>query len=169
MAGKFDLDHVRAIHRHVFQDVYDWAGELRTVEISKGNSPFARAAFVPSSLADLTHRLGKETSLEGLTQTALSSRLAYYLAELNAIHPFREGNGRTQREFIRELALHNGYTIEWQTVTKERMLSASIESFSTGKTNALNAILDETMRPATAEERMKGPRQKQSRRHGLGV
>ena len=80
-------------------------------------------------------------------------RLAYYLGELNAVHPFREGNGRTQREFVRELALQTGYTIRWAPVTREAMLAASIENFQTARPDPFYRLLRDITRPATPAER----------------
>ena len=72
--------------------------------------------------------LKSENYLEGLNKEELAKRLAYYLSELNVLHPFREGNGRTTREFIRQLALKNGYKLNLSKVMPEEVLNASIES-----------------------------------------
>ena len=66
--------------------------------------------------------------MQGLNKKDLATKLAYYLAELNVLHPFREGNGRTNREFIRQLALKNGYQLDLKKVKAEEILEASIES-----------------------------------------
>lgn len=92
--GKFDLDHLKAIHRHLFQDVYAWVGEIRTVNISKDRVPFAPVAFIESYIATLAANLSKENYLRGLETTGFVQRLAHYFTEFNAVHPFRKGNGR---------------------------------------------------------------------------
>ena len=66
-----------------------------------------------------------------------ANRAAYYLGELNAIHPFRDGNGRTQREFVRELALHHGYCLNWFHVSRDQMYKASQQSFHSGDNQGL--------------------------------
>jgi cell filamentation protein len=87
-----------------------------------------------------------EKQLAGLSPAAFSDRAAYYLGELNALHPFREGNGRAQREFVRHLAHANGYYIAWENLSRANMLQASIESFR-GDTSKLAAIIRDNLRP----------------------
>jgi cell filamentation protein len=128
LSGAFDPRHLQAIHRHVFQDVYEWAGEFRVVSISKSGDPFAFPQHIASSLDKTCEELNREGHLAGSDLERFASRCAYYLGEINAIHPFREGNGRTQREFIRELALRNGLTIDWRQVSQEEMIEASWRS-----------------------------------------
>ena len=129
IVGAFDTRHLQSIHQHIFQDVYPWAGELRTVNIGKSGGLFAFKELIVSALARTFRDLKKELHLNGADLLRFCSRAAYYLGEINAIHPFREGNGRTQREFIRELALKNGYLLNWSRVSREQMLEASKQSF----------------------------------------
>ncbi len=112
IAGRFDIQHLQAIHRHIFQDVYEWAGEFRTVDIGKSGDLFALARHIGSSLRRTFEALSREQHLKGVSPERFCERGAFYLGELNAIHPFREGNGRAQREFVRELALYSGYTLD---------------------------------------------------------
>ena len=132
--GNFDLAHLRAIHRHLFGDVYDWAGELRDVDVTKGDSFFAHHTHIESAAKAIFEQLAQENHLAGLEAAAFSERAAHYLGEINALHPFREGNGRAQREFINHLAYKNGYFIAWSAISAPDMLRASIESFHTGNT-----------------------------------
>jgi len=104
--GRFDLDHLRGIHFYIFQDLYTWAGELRKVDIAKGNM-FCRAMFLENRADVVFSGIRNDGYLEGLAYDQFVKRLAYHFSEINALHPFREGNGRSQREFIRELALYN--------------------------------------------------------------
>ena len=126
--GAFDLKHLQAIHAYIFQDVYDWAGELRKVDIAKGNM-FCNAMFLSGQAEEIFGKLKAEDYLYGLDEDNFAVRLAYYFSEINALHPFREGNGRSQREFIRCLALHNGYVINFVNADKDEMLEASRKSF----------------------------------------
>lgn len=112
MQGRFDQKHLQAIHHFIFQDVYDWAGKLRTVDIAKGGHLFALPQFIQASLTAFFTNLKSEAHLRHLAQNLFIGRSAHYFGELTAIHPFREGNGRSQREFFRELALHAGYVIK---------------------------------------------------------
>jgi cell filamentation protein len=84
LSGLFDSDHLQGIHRYLFQDVYEWAGEFRTVDIAKGNSYFAHVPYIESTLKDLFERLLKEQHLRGLNQERLASRVADVLGTLNA-------------------------------------------------------------------------------------
>ena len=123
--GKFDFKHLQAIHQYLFQDVYDWAGEVRTVDIAKGNL-FCRYFAIDEEAKRIFGELKSEKYLARLNVADLGRRLAYYLAEINALHPFREGNGRAQREFIRQLACQNGYFLSFAGVSKEQMIEASV-------------------------------------------
>ena len=142
ITGKFDPAHLRAIHRHLFQDVFPWAGELRVVNISKGNSMFGPALHIASALEDALAKLQREDLLINLSAPAFAMRAAFYLGEINAIHPFREGNGRAQREFIRQLALHAAHPLSWEGFTQQQMTDASIASHTRGDNAQLAAIIE---------------------------
>jgi cell filamentation protein len=129
VAGHFDTGHLCAIHRYIFQDVYAWAGELRTVNISKGGAAFPPPQYLQRSLDALFAELSSENSLRALPTQSWARRAAYFLGEINAIHPFREGNGRTQREFIRELALAAGHRLSWAQLTPQEVIHAAQVSF----------------------------------------
>lgn len=126
--GKFTLNHLKNIHKYIFQDIYYFAGKLRTEDISKGNTMFARSQFVKSYASNILVELENENYLIGIPPEEFSLRTAYYMSELNIIHPFREGNGRAIREFIRCLSAKCGYTINWNRVDKKVILQASILS-----------------------------------------
>lgn len=126
--GKFDLKHLQAIHKYIFQDVYEWAGEIRKVDIAKGNM-FCNVRFLSSQAAEIFGKLKEEDYLQGLGEEDFIRQMAYYFSEINALHPFREGNGRSQREFVRCLALHNGYVVNFANASEEEMMKASEESF----------------------------------------
>lgn len=129
IAGKFDASHLKRIHRFLFADIYAWAGKTRTVNISKGTL-FCLCSFIDENLDSLFSQLRLEKFLASCEiKAALASRLSYYLAGINAIHPFRDGNGRAQRMFIGLLASARGYHLNYDLVTTEEMLAASIASF----------------------------------------
>ncbi len=129
LKGRFDLAHLQAIHKYLFSDLYEWAGQLRNIDISKGANRFAHHARIESAAGPIFEQLAKENHLAGLGPKAFSDRAAHYLSELNALHPFREGNGRAQREFISHLAHANGYYLAWENVSPTELLAASIASF----------------------------------------
>jgi cell filamentation protein len=138
--SSFDLAHLKTIRRHLFGDVYDWAGELRDVDIAKGESYFAHCRYIEAAATPLFEQLAKENYLAGLDANAFSERAAYFLGELNALHPFRDGNGRAQREFIGLLARKNGYFITWTDITQETMAQVSIAAFR-GDTTPLRDLI----------------------------
>jgi cell filamentation protein len=146
--GCFDATHLKEIHARIFQNIYPWAGEFRQVNLRRSASYyFAMVQFMETNLSSTLAKLAAENHLKGLNDAAFSSHAAYYLGELNTIHPFREGNGRTQREFIRELADEVGYRINWNRVTREQMYAASIESHNLGKNDAFAALISSTIVP----------------------
>ena len=109
--GNFDVEHLNAIHTYLFEDIYSFAGKYRNENIAKGVFRFAEWEYIEPELQRLFKELKNENYLADLSKEELAERLAYYLSELNVLHPYREGNGRTTREFIRELALKNGYVL----------------------------------------------------------
>lgn len=125
--GNFDLKHLQKIHKFLFEDIYFWAGKLRHVNISKGNQ-FCLAQNLERYAEDVFLKLKAEKYL--VNSENVPERLAYYLSEINVLHPFREGNGRTQRLFIEYLALNAGYRVDFSDVTPEEMIIASAESFA---------------------------------------
>jgi cell filamentation protein len=98
--GSFDLAHLRAIHHHLFQDVYDWAGELRTVEIFKGGNQFQFRQYIPTGMADVHRRLSRAGFLTRLPASEFARQAGIIIGDVNYIHPFREGNGRTQAQYL---------------------------------------------------------------------
>ena len=127
--GDFDLTHLCKIHEYLFQDVYEWAGEIRSVDIIRGESRFCNVRQIQSYSNTVFNALADENYLNNLESTVLASRLAHYLSEINAIHPFREGNGRVQRLFISQLAEQAGYTLDYSALGQEEIYSVMQSSF----------------------------------------
>lgn len=114
------LKELQKIHKHLFQDIFDWAGKIRTVNIKKKgkNTDFFLLFSVIESAANfVTKELVDEKLLQNLTLDAFVNRLAYFYDQVNYIHPFREGNGRTQRILFDIIARQAGYKIDWLKVT----------------------------------------------------
>lgn len=128
--GEFDLAHLQEIHKRLFGDVYDWAGQIRQVEIRKGNTAFALQTAIEGAARQLFALLAQEQQLQGLNIDKFSARAGHYLGEINVLHPFREGNGRTQREFMGQLAEASGYKIDWSVTGQADMIRASIEAYN---------------------------------------
>lgn len=127
--GSFDLRHLQAIHKFLFRDVYPWAGKLRTVNIAKGNQ-FCNCLYLESGSQPIFEKLRDEDHyLIVCGPESIAEKLAYYLGEINVIHPFREGNGRTQRVFIQYLAAVAGYHVDFSDVLAKEMIEASAQAF----------------------------------------
>ena len=143
ITGNFNKAHFLAIHYYLFEDIYPFAGKLREENIAKGEFRFAMCEYIETELENLLQKLKNENYLQNLNKQEISKRLAYYLAELNVLHPFREGNGRTNREFIRQLALKNGYVLNLKKVSPKQILQASIESII--NTEKLETIIEQCL------------------------
>ncbi|MBP6013770.1 MAG: Fic family protein [Alphaproteobacteria bacterium] len=124
-SGNFDLGHLKAIHRHLFQDVYTWAGETRTVEIAKDGDQFHLMAYIEAGMADIHGRLVQRKFLKGLSAEAFARVSAEIVGDLNYVHPFREGNGRTQLQYLKQLAQRAGHDIDLTRLQGKRWIAAS--------------------------------------------
>jgi cell filamentation protein len=145
LKGKFDFEHFCAIHNFLFCDIYEWAGKIRDGEFMfKGDSMFFRACYIEQGFNDFYRKLQKEDLLQGLSKPEFCKRLAYFMGELDAIHPFREGNGRTSRLYFKQLAQNAGYGLEFSKVTKEALLEADIAAFNCDY-SLLVGVLGETI------------------------
>lgn len=127
--GKFDFNHLKQIYKFLFGNIYDWAGKVRLVNISKGNQ-FCRVEYIEQQMGEIFEKLQSENHLQEVSsQRELAKRLAYYMGEINAIHPFREGNERCQRMFIQLLSASVEYQLDFMKISEEEMLEASGRSF----------------------------------------
>jgi cell filamentation protein len=124
--GRFGTTHLKRIHQYIFQDIYPFAGKYRIENITKGSTTFCRSEFIQENLECILGELKNDRYLEDLEERKFADKAAYYMSEINMIHPFREGNGRTIREFIRQLALYCGYSINWSLIDKATLLNATI-------------------------------------------
>lgn len=145
LPGNFDYDHLKAIHKYFFQDVYDWAGEPRTVNISKGDSLFCCPENLDYYANESVFKHFSSDCHAAKDHASFVHVLAEHYGDLNALHAFREGNGRTQREFARELCLDYGYELDLRNTTHQMMLDASYLSFQTGDNSKLEKIFSEAV------------------------
>jgi len=141
---KLDAALIKKIHKNLFEDVYDWAGQYRTVNIVKGKTMFANALYVPAALEDLVTKLNRDITSKSITANNISEKLAYYYGELNMIHPFREGNGRTQKIFIEKVADKLGYSLQLEKVDSKKLLEVTIESVN-GTGRPLKKVFEEVI------------------------
>jgi cell filamentation protein len=142
LPGEYNLQHYQDFHRHLFQDVYAWAGELRRVDISKGESTFAHWEYLSEQTSAMLAQLVDENLLISRNRASFVLRLAHYYGELNALHPFREGNGRTLRAFLRQVAAVAGWRLDWSALDPEENVQASRHSLLTAETSELVRVLD---------------------------
>lgn len=133
ITGEFDKKHFLNIHKNIFGDIYYFAGEYRNENISKGSFLFSNFEFIDYSLDEVFKELKKDIENDAFKNNKIediAEKLAYYYAELNVVHPFREGNGRTTREFLRQLALKYGYILDFTKIPADEILRAAIKSIT---------------------------------------
>lgn len=147
LPGAYDLRHLQGFHQQIFGAVYPWAGRLRTVDIARTpQDVFCRWPLIESYSTGVFAALAAESLLTGLTRTAFVARLAHYYGEINAIHPFREGNGRTQRAFCGQLAQDAGWRIAWTNIRAAENNAASAAALR-GNPKPLATMFEGIVRP----------------------
>lgn len=138
--GNLDADHLKAIHKHLFQDVYDWAGQYREVEIGKGGRWFHNYQFIEQGMADVERTLRGGNFGNGMNADQYSDFAANVISNLNYVHPFREGNGRTQTEFLRQLSERAGHELNSEKIQRDVWITACHVSHS-GTNDLLKAAI----------------------------
>ena len=128
-SGIFDLTHLRAIHKHIFQDLYEWAGEIRRVEIAKDGDQFQFCRFIETGMANVHARLVQIDHLKGLNRSDFASQAANIVGDVNYNHPFREGNGRVQLQYLSLLAANAGHPVNLSRIDPRLWLDASRAAF----------------------------------------
>ncbi|NVN30731.1 Fic family protein [Endobacter medicaginis] len=162
--GAFDADHLKAIHKYLFDDVYEWAGRTRNerpvvdgfpVEpigaMSKNGNAFLHGSRIEMGLTEALRPIANPDVLRGSTAEQFADVAGRVLAELNYVHPFREGNGRTQEAFISELGRQFGHDVDLSVITKARMINASIAVAADPSHPAMRQLLADATIPARAE------------------
>lgn len=124
LAGDFDLAHLCAIHRVLFQDVFAWAGQVRTVDTEKQGQDFAPAAEIADTVLKIHAALEGEGFLRGLGVEQFADRLAEYYYRIYAVHVFRDGNSRSLRHFCMALAAAAGYRLDFAVLERNALYSA---------------------------------------------
>ena len=126
--GNFDLEQLKAIHRHLFQDVYSWAGEIRTVEINRDGHQFQFRRFIETGMIDVHRRLVAERFFQGCEGSDFARKAAEIIGDINYVHPFRDGNGRTQLQYLKQLGERAGHPVDLSLLQKDSWLEASKEA-----------------------------------------
>ncbi|KLV05358.1 cell filamentation protein Fic [Photobacterium aquae] len=126
---RFSLDYLKQIHYTLFQDLYAWAGKIRQVDITKGETRFCHWVNIEKETDKLLTALANEDYLQGLSLSSFIERIAHYYCELNVVHPFREGNGRVQRIFFEILAINAGYEVCWENIQLDEWVNANQKGY----------------------------------------
>ena len=134
ISDTFDVEHYKLIHKYLFEDIYDWAGEYRTVNISKKGTKFASADQISDLMNACFMRLKDNNYFQNKSFDEFVDNIVDFYSVTNMIHPFREGNGRTQRLFISQLIRFNNYDIDFSSIDKDELMIATI--------HAANGIVD---------------------------
>ena len=142
----FDADHWKAIHGHLFQDVYEWAGEFRTVDIHKGGHSFVPERDVQHYADEILGQIRALDMFAGEDRDGVVDGLVNSMQALNIIHPFREGNGRTQRILGQHIAEYAGHLLDWSEIPGDEQNLMMAAAFD-GHTDPLRQALDRAVRP----------------------
>lgn len=142
--GYFDFEHYKAIHKFLFDELYDWAGSIRTVNISKKGTSFCPYTEIEFQAALIFQRLEQQDFFKGMDKPEYISELVDFYSATNYLHPFREGNGRTQRAFITQLVRFADHDIEWSSIDTELLMFATIQS-ANGVDNLLMELINQAV------------------------
>jgi len=140
---EFDFAYLKKIHHQLFGDIYPSGGQVRTVLAAK-RTEFCSHEFIESTAEDIFSRLQKGHYLKGMDREEFINDLAFFMGEVEALHPFRDGNGRTTRLFFYQLAMYAGYDIDWAMVDPDRLLEADISAID-GDYQLLIDVLEEVV------------------------
>ena len=143
--GCFDFEHYKSIHGFLFEDLYDWAGHIRTVNISKKGTRFCPCEEITFQARLVFDRLEEKRLFKGLRRKEYIDELVDFYINTNYLHPFREGNGRTQRAFIAQLVRFAGHDIDLSGIDTDLLMMATVQS-ANGVNNLLRDILDYAVR-----------------------
>lgn len=138
------FEGLKEIHQQLFSDIYDWAGEIRQVNMMKEGKPFTNYKNIEKEATTLFADLKSDSHYQGLSQQEFIEKVSDFFGTLNDLHPFREGNGRTQRLMIKEIGKIAGHEIDFSQITKERMIDASIQ-FKSGNKDEMCSVFNDSI------------------------
>lgn len=150
ISDKFDLEHYKEIHKFLFEDIYDWAGTFRTVDMTRKGTRFCSADQLETTANNCFKRLLNNNLFLDLDREQFVDAIVDFYDVTNMLHPFREGNGRTQRIFIAQLIHHNGYDFDFSDIDSDDLMIATIKS-ANGVTDFLRQLFDENIFEPTNE------------------
>lgn len=126
----YNLDYFQSIHLQLFSDIYEWAGKIRTVDISKGNTRFCTCQFIEREANKLFDDLAKANYFIHYTRDELVKAIAEFYVEINVVHPFREGNGRAQRILFEHIITNTGFTLSLESIEQDEWIEANIAGYN---------------------------------------
>jgi cell filamentation protein len=139
----YDFSYLKSIHERMFSDVYPTAGQIRTNTAAK-RTVFCNPEYIESAAEDIFNRLREEHYLVNLDRMTFINDLAFFMGEVEALHPFRDGNGRAARLFFYQMTMNAGYDIDWAHVDSDRLLEADISAID-GDYQLLIDVLEEVV------------------------
>jgi cell filamentation protein len=145
----FSLKEMQSVHKHLLSEVYAWAGQVRDYTTGRDSASFARPEFIESYFGNLQKELDAENFLRGTTKDKFAERSAYYVSEINAVHPFIDGNGRTTRMFLKDLAEQAGHQLSIKSIeaNKGAWYEATAHSFRTSDTSKVREVIRQSLEP----------------------
>ncbi|MDF0731481.1 putative adenosine monophosphate-protein transferase Fic [Pseudomonas entomophila] len=146
----YDLPYLQNLHRALFEDIYEWAGDIRTLDISKGDTRFCNVNRIEPEATKVFNAMARAGWYEGDARDVLIVAIAERFGDLNMVHPFREGNGRAQRILFEHLILNAGFEIDWWRVEPQAWIDANIDAVVCDY-SALERIFDQCIGPAITE------------------
>lgn len=126
----YDLDYLKTIHQHLFADLHEWAGELRTIDLSKGTTRFCNCDRINPEAGKIFKALKKADYYINHKRNNLVAATAELYIELNMVHPFREGNGRAQRILFEHIIINCGFEFDLEGITQREWVGANIAGVS---------------------------------------
>lgn len=147
LKGNFDLEHYKSIHKFLFEDLYSWAGELRKINISKKGTNFANADELEYLCTECFQRLKENNYYRNTDFDSFVENIVDLYCTLNILHPFREGNGRTERIFISQLIRFNGYDTDFSGIDTDYLMFATIQSAQEITDNLVNLFKENIIQP----------------------
>jgi cell filamentation protein len=136
-------DSLLSIHKHLFQDVYSWAGKKRKVEISKAGKQFFPTTHFDNAFRFIDTLISEYKKISKEEKLQISEKLAEILDNINYLHPFREGNGRAQREFLRLLALEKGWILNLNPPDKKNVYDRYMQGTINSDVKTLTKLIFE--------------------------
>lgn len=145
ITGRFDPIHLSDIHHRLFHRVYPWAGEFRKCEIEKDGTKFLPSELVIPWMARTLNEAADKRHFRDMPCDRFVEHFTQLYKDLNAFHPFPEGNGRTMREFLRTMALKAGYRVDWSRLDAGELLHATVMSVSDRTDRGLHTQLERAL------------------------